>query len=286
MTSLDAAGFSITLLKATPDMVAALDKPTTAVGWPQAAGNYQKYHGAQVIETSHEPTSEAPPKATGPKSLFPSLPYRLGRDSNSVLVDVAQFTKAVTAACQSVIAAEPQITHNDRIVGDGDCGTTLSRGANAALKAISDLNSSATAGSAILRIAHAVESSMDGTSGAIYELFFTALASAVQGQPGESATLATWAQAASEALERLQAMTPARVGDRTVMDALTPYIQTLSSSGDVTKAVEEARKGRDSTKGMQASLGRAVYVAGENWDKVPDPGAEGVVAIVEGLAKP
>lgn len=35
---------------------------------------------------------------------------------------------------------------------------------------------------------------------------------------------------------------------------------------------------------MDASLGRAVYVSGVNWEKVLDPGAEGIVAIVEGLA--
>jgi hypothetical protein len=33
MTSLDGPGFSITLLKATPEMVKYIDQPTTAVGW-------------------------------------------------------------------------------------------------------------------------------------------------------------------------------------------------------------------------------------------------------------
>lgn len=189
-------------------------------------------------------------------------------------------------ACKALLAAEPQIAHDDRIVGDGDCGATLSRGANAVLKTLSDtpLGSTAYAGEAVMRIAHAVESSMDGTSGALYELFFTALASAVQALQATEMDLPAWAEAAAAALKRLQRMTPARVGDRTVMDALVPYIETLSEAKAVEPAVEAARKGRDETKGMEASLGRAVYVAGENWSKVPDPGAEGIVAIVEGLA--
>jgi dihydroxyacetone kinase len=38
-----------------------------------------------------------------------------------------------------------------------------------------------------------------------------------------------------------------------------------------------------STKGMTTAFGRAVYVAEEGWEKVPGPGAEGVVALVDGL---
>lgn len=190
------------------------------------------------------------------------------------------------AACQALLAAEPSITQSDRLVGDGDCGTTLSRGANAVLESLSasPLTPSTGASAAVMRIALALESSMDGTSGALYELFVTALAAALQAAPEETATLETWARAAGVALARLQAMTPARVGDRTAMDALIPYVEALSK-GDVKQAVAAARKGCESTRGMEASLGRAVYVSRENWDKVADPGAEGIVAIVEGLAQ-
>lgn len=170
-------------------------------------------------------------------------------------------------------------------MGDGDCGSTLARGANATLKTLSEIPSdgSTSASAAIMRIAHAIEESMDGTSGALYELFFTALGATLQSLTEDSMTVTVWASAAGKALQRLQAMTPARPGDRTLMDALIPYIDALSS-GHVPKAVDAARKGRDSTQGMEASLGRAVYVAGENFSKVADPGAEGIVAIVQGLA--
>lgn len=271
MTSLDASGFSITLLKATPEILAAIDAPTSAIGWPQTASNFQPYTGKQVLEGA-----AAAAEHGGARKAISSGPTVNG--------DV--FTQAVTRACHALLAAEPQITHNDRIVGDGDCGATLSRGANAVLETLSHapLGASAYAAEAVLRIAGAVETSMDGTSGALYELFFTALGSAVQGLPAGEMDVSAWAAAAADALQRLQKMTPARVGDRTVMDALAPYIETLGEAKSADAAVDAARKGRDATKGMEASLGRAVYVAGENWSKVPDPGAEGIVAIVEGLA--
>ncbi|KAF3353382.1 hypothetical protein VdG1_08433 [Verticillium dahliae VDG1] len=269
MTSLDASGFSITILKATDEIIASLDSPTTAIGWPQTYSAFKPHTGERVLESAFEKSSDNTSKASGPK-LIPQA-----------------FNFSVTQACQALLAAEPQITHDDRIVGDGDCGATLSRGANAVLKVLSEspVTESTTAGAAMMSIAHAIEESMDGTSGALYELFFTAFAAALQTSSGETVSTEIWSQAAGSALERLQAMTPARVGDRTVMDALIPFIDTLQKEGDLAKAVEAARKGRDSTKGMEASLGRAVYVAGENWAKVPDPGAEGIVAIAEGIAK-
>ena len=57
----------------------------------------------------------------------------------------------------------------------------------------------------------------------------------------------------------------------------------MSTNGDVEKAAEAAKRGCDSTEGMKASLGRAVYVGGDL--KCPDPGAVGGVAFVQGLLK-
>lgn len=44
-------------------------------------------------------------------------------------VDYSLLEKAVISACESVIAAESEITHYDIIAGDGDCGLTLKSGA-------------------------------------------------------------------------------------------------------------------------------------------------------------
>ncbi|KAM6507060.1 hypothetical protein FALCPG4_018450 [Fusarium falciforme] len=246
MTSLDASGFSITLLKATPEMLDAIDDATTAVGWPRSIATPRAIVGNRVIKSKRE-ASEPSFSNAGPK------------------VDPYSFTAAITASCQSLLAAEPRITQSDRIVGDGDCGTTLSRGANAVLKSLleSPVMPFTSASAAVMRVALALESSIDGTSGALYELFVNALATALQTMPEETTTLETWARAAGIALTRLQSMTPARVGDRTIMDALIPYVEALAK-GDVDQAVEAARKGCESTRGMKACLGRAVYVAGEN----------------------
>ena len=201
------------------------------------------------------------------------------------IVDTEEFCKAVTAACKSLIEAEARITQYDTAVGDGDCGTTLRRGAGAILESTS-LKTSKNASTAVLHIAHAIEESVDGTSGALYELFFNALAADIRSQLAgiELMDSNSWAKAVSGALEILMKATPARKGDRTLMDALIPFVETFASTTDFSCAITEARSGRDSTKGMSPSFGRSVYVTAEAWEKVPDPGAEGIIAILEGIA--
>lgn len=68
MTSLDASGFSITLLKATPDMLEAIDDPTTAVGWPRSCANPAAINGKQVVDSKPEKSPRPPVDSNEPKS--------------------------------------------------------------------------------------------------------------------------------------------------------------------------------------------------------------------------
>ncbi|KAJ0383679.1 hypothetical protein COL922a_009976 [Colletotrichum nupharicola] len=244
MTSLNGPGFSITLLKATPDI---LNNPKQRITESADAG-----HGAD-----------------GAKS--------------GVELNVDVFKKVVVEASKRIEQAEPQITDHDTKVGDGDCGVTLLRGA----KAVSKYASSTALTSDVVRTAidltNVIEDNMDGTSGAIYSIFFAALSSELRKATAGMLDTKAWTKVAVGALGTLQQATPARQGDRTLLDALEPFVKTLERTGSMIEAVKEAKKGVEATKGMAASLGRAVYVEESAWGKVPDPGAEGVLAILEGL---
>lgn len=87
------------------------------------------------------------------------------------------------------------------------------------------------------------------------------------------------------ALVRLAKYTPAQPGDRTLMDALQPFVKTFGETKDVGEAAEAAREGAARTKGMQARLGRTVYVGGDGYKEVPDPGAFGLSVFISGLAE-
>jgi dihydroxyacetone kinase len=81
----------------------------------------------------------------------------------------------------------------------------------------------------ILRMVNIIEETMDGPAGAIYSIFFAALASALRSlipvtHIGECQI---WSMAAKTALGLLQRATSARIGDRTLVDSPGPFIVSL-----------------------------------------------------------
>jgi len=144
-------------------------------------------------------------------------------------VDIKTFQRAVSAACERVIAAEQNINAADSLVGDGDCGTTLARGASAVLHFLTTSRITADASSTLLALTSVIEDSMDGTSRAIYSLFFVALASFLRASPEKIVDAKLWAAAGTNALAQLQQVTPARQGDRTLMDTLEPFVRSFGA---------------------------------------------------------
>ena len=129
-----------------------------------------------------------------------------------------------------------------------------------------------------------IEREMDGTSGALYAIFFNALVASLRAQGQGEASPAAWAAALRLSCDALLRYTPARPGDRTLVDALYPFVEVLEKTGDVGQAAEAAQSAAEGTKGMKASLGRTVYIGGSGFEQVPDPGAWGLASFFLGLA--
>ncbi|OQE10442.1 hypothetical protein PENVUL_c004G00687 [Penicillium vulpinum] len=281
LTSLNGLGFSVSLMKLVDPglgvkttMLELLDAPAEAVGWsaPINTSTWEKYRNAAPVEL----------KTTNLTEVVHS----------NLQLDPTLIQKVLSAGLQRVINAEAEVTRYDTIVGDGDCGIGLKRGAEAIQSLINDTSSPLTNDvvSTVARIVTVVENVMDGTSGAIYAIFLNALAHGLLAQDTSSPTTVTtktWAVALKSSFEALGKYTPAKVGDRTLIDALSPFVDSLLESGDVKVAAAAAQKGTESTKAMKASLGRSVYVGGEEeWiGKVPDPGAFGLSEFLTGLAE-
>ncbi|RSL60962.1 hypothetical protein CEP51_013702 [Fusarium floridanum] len=272
MTSLNGLGFSITLLNVVspdfdaPSMIELLDAPSEVVGW------------SAPIQSR---TWEAKNSAT-----------RTGNDGASqdaqpsdLKIDASSAQAAFKRALEKVIAAEPEVTRYDTVVGDGDCGIGLKRGAEAILKHLEERPFTGDIVVDLSSIVTVVENTMDGTSGALYAIFLNALVHALRGLAPGNASPEIWAKALKQSSDALGRYTPARPGDRTLVDALHPFVEVLGQTGDVKQAAEAARKGADETKGMQASLGRTVYVGGSGYQEVPDPGAWGLASFFLGLSE-
>lgn len=141
----------------------------------------------------------------------------------------------------------------------------------------------------VASIVTVVEMAMDGTSGAIYAIFLNALVNALSilasaDRTATEVTAKTWSAALKQSCEALSRYTPARPGDRTLVDALYPFVDSLTTTGDVQEAAKASRAAAEGTKGMVASLGRTVYVGGEGYQQVPDPGAWGLACFFLGVA--
>ena len=188
----------------------------------------------------------------------------------------SQVRARIASGCRALITSEPTITDYDTIVGDGDCGYTLRDGAKNVLAFIADKDLSQLP-SVLAALVRDLEVNMGGTSGALYCIFLTALA-------GSLATEETVPKALREALGVLMKFTRARVGDRTMMDCLIPFVETLDG-GDVEGELREAVKGVDGTKKMEAKLGRSTYLDESATRGVPDPGAYGLLVLFKGMAE-
>ncbi|KFY79233.1 hypothetical protein V499_01737 [Pseudogymnoascus sp. VKM F-103] len=265
MSSLNGLGFSVSLLRLVDtglesqiSMLKLLDAPAQATGWSAAV---QPSTWVDKVEDRQQPNEEA-----------------IGEFHRAI--------KALESGLVGLISAEPEITKYDTMVGDGDCGLCLKAGAEAVLAHIKKDRMSSDVAQFVSQIAYIVESSMDGTSGAIYAIFLNSLAYSLSLQETPTLSRVTaevWSNALKGALKSLGKYTPAQPGDRTLVDALQPFVEKMVETQDVVMAVAAARKGCESTRGMEASLGRSVYVGGDDWKNCPDPGAAGLVEFLSGL---
>ncbi|KAG6112714.1 hypothetical protein E4U14_001960 [Claviceps sp. LM454 group G7] len=221
------------------------------------------------------------PKQAQPKSVD---------ESRDMTTDPAVLEAKLHNACHQLIEAEPDLTKWDTIMGDGDCGQTLKTGATSLLAALGrGLAKSGSIVKVLLELEDIVESKMGGTLGGILGIFFVALRSAFENNITTTHSqdpVAIWAKSLAAALASLAQYTPAKVGDRTVMDTLIPFAAAMDSSG-FEEAVQAAVQGAEATRKMEPKLGRATYVGTEGSDSQkllpPDPGAWGVMVAIRGL---
>lgn len=108
-------------------------------------------------------------------------------------------------------------------MGDGDCGSTLAKGADAIRAGLQSraLPLGDPAGTA-LALASLAGRSMGGTSGAVYKLLLTGAAASLRRQGQQALTLSAVAEALWDGVAAVSKYGGAQRGDRTMLDALVP----------------------------------------------------------------
>lgn len=197
----------------------------------------------------------------------------------------SSIIKALTSACNAGLKAEPTITQYDLQMGDGDCGEAVAGVCKAILSNLSD-----NPPPLLTLLEHIGENVEDvgGSLGAILSILLTAFINALSTatiKSGAELNIDTCSKAAAQALENLKNYTSAREGDRTVMDVLIPFINSLAETKDLATAVKVAQDSADKTATMKAKFGRATYISDDGSDrsKIPDPGAYAAGVWLKGL---
>ncbi|MEJ5943746.1 dihydroxyacetone kinase family protein [Pseudokineococcus basanitobsidens] len=190
--------------------------------------------------------------------------------------------EGVAAARDVVLAAADRLGEVDAVAGDGDHGIGMSRGLRAAADAAAEAaGAGAGAGTTLVRSGEAWAEGAGGTSGALWGAALTAAGSALGDDAAPGSTEVVRAvRAGVDAVLRLGG---ARPGDKTMVDALVPFVETLEAGaggGDGTddaldrwrSAARAAADAAAATAGTSASLGRA-RTHGDRSVGTPDAGA-------------
>lgn len=180
------------------------------------------------------------------------------------------------------------LTQLDREIGDGDHGENMMRGFKAIEKKLQADGAQPVDLAALFKlVGMTLLSSVGGAAGPLYGGFFLALGKASAGK--EKLTKAEVGQILAEGLADIQRRGKAQAGDKTMVDALAPAVETFAgyTDGDLTGALqaaaEQAHQSAQATIPLQARKGRASYLA-ERSIGHQDPGATSVWLLLQALA--
>jgi dihydroxyacetone kinase len=267
LTALEMAGCSLSILRVDDSLLTRLKAPTDATAW-------------RGMTTPVAAVSRVPVVSTTEQHAF------MGPSWSSDHAEVMRTVlKAVSQAFQQ---NEPVLTELDSVVGDGDIGISLARGARAIDVALESLALERPA-AALQQLSAILRRALGGTSGPLYAVFVLR-AGVVLSEHAEPGSVGAWAEALQAGCDAMVRLGGASAGDRTMLDALIPAAAALSSHVNGVAAADAALQmaiaaeiGAEATRTMLPGKGRSSYI-GERALGHVDPGAYAVVLWMRAVA--
>ena len=201
---------------------------------------------------------------------------------------LAQAELVVRTIAQTAVDNEKYFCDLDAAAGDGDFGYSLARGFEIVVSDWDEIDRS-DVGTLLKKTAIILTKRIGGTSGPIWgTAFLRAGTTAGAVDRLEQAQVIAMLRAS---IEGIKARGKSDVGDKTLLDALVPAVDTLEervAAGDdaaaaLRAAATVARERAEATRSMQAMRGRASYT-GERSIGTLDAGAIAVAVMFEALA--
>jgi phosphoenolpyruvate---glycerone phosphotransferase subunit DhaL len=205
------------------------------------------------------------------------------------VMDAATISSWMHEIETSVRAERDHLVQLDAAIGDGDHGINMTRGFEAVVQALGADNGSSP-GRLLIIAGRTLVSTVGGASGPLWGSALRAGGRTL----GDEQTFDAeqLAEVLAAALASVKDLGTAALGDKTMVDALEPAVETLRGrlAGGETlplaleAAAEAAEAGMRGTIPLQARKGRASYL-GERSVGHQDPGATSTAIIVRALQR-
>lgn len=202
-------------------------------------------------------------------------------------LSVSDIVKVVDAMCDIIIKNEVYFCELDSAAGDGDFGMSLAKGFKVLKTEFNGLPTD-DIGKFLNECGKLIAEHCGGASGPIWGSAFRSAGK--YGNEKKELTLKELSELMQSAVEGIQKRGGAKLGDKTLLDALIPAIESLKKSAEagedileaIKKSTERAKDGAERTKYIIASKGRASYL-GERSINYPDAGAMAIAIIFKQL---
>jgi dihydroxyacetone kinase len=265
VTSLDMAGCSLTLMWLDDELERYWTAPADTPAYKKGAAAAASQPGDRRTDADIE-TATATPQ-------FAELSDDAGRNGGRLIA------RAFDAMAEMLADAEQELGRIDAIAGDGDHGRGMVKGSSAArVAAAKAVEDGAGQGSVLTAAGKQWAAKAGGTSGVLWGAMLGALGARLgdTGRP-DSATVAAGMRDGYDALIRLGGAAP---GDKTMLDALLPFVEELErrvADGEPWQqawraAADLATEAARATADLRPKVGRARPLA-ERSVGTPDAGA-------------
>jgi dihydroxyacetone kinase-like protein len=196
-----------------------------------------------------------------------------------------ELRELLTRALNALPAHADELRELDAALGDGDLGITVRAGSAAVVKALAALPDDASLSDVLLAAGKAFSTANPSTFAALVGGGLLAAAKAVTGAQGvgRAEALAIGRAVAGRIVERGKS----QLGDKTVLDALLPSLDTLEAAQGsavvlLDAMIATAQEGVTATASIQSRKGRAAWVQERSIGHA-DPGATAYVRFLEAL---
>jgi len=200
-----------------------------------------------------------------------------------------QMIRMILGAVEKIKAHHAYLSKLDSATGDGDHGTAMLRVAQSIERTIREYPVEPLK-DRLEKIGWAVMGVDGGSTGPLMGSFFSGMAESLT--DGQTIAGTQMAAMFTSGLEQVRTLTAAKVGDKTMIDALVPAVaafqnaieQNVSIPTALQQAAASAAQGAEATKNMQARFGRARNL-GDRTLGHADPGATSTALIFQGFSE-